>query len=168
MSFVGMANVLETHADLNLPESAPSLEYSIKEIGRFVNEPSHLDDAELPGLDRLVDDWFNNEVNVSEEEFLCRILAVFKDSTHKEVYHHVVDKFSPSQQDIINAFASGNIAAEDATEVLVPQETSVETAQTKLPDKELHVQFSSLQQAKPVRTNIRVRTPPRFDLNVRV
>ena len=145
------------HTNPNLSESVPSLEESVKEIGRLVKEPSDLDQAELPGLDGLIDDWYNENVTVDEEEFMRKILGVFKESTHREVYDHVVAQFSPSQQDAINDFVSGQIAAEDAAKVLVPQEPFIETVKTKVPDSESHVQLLSIRKQEPIRTNIRVR-----------
>ena len=154
---------------LELPKSVPSLEDSIKEIGRLVKEPSDLDEAELPGLDVLIDDWYDTNVDVDEGDFMRRILGVFQNSIHKEAYGDVVNQLTQPQQDAVSAFISGDTTAEDAAETLLPQEASVEASmqatEETIPDNELHVEFSSMKASEPDRVNIRVRFLHIFDFN---
>ena len=154
---------------LELPISIPSLEDSIKEIGRLVKDPSDLDEAELPGLDVLIDDWYGTNVDVDEGKFMRRILGVFKGSIHKEAYGDVVNQLTQPQQNAVSAFISGDTTAEDAAEALLPQEASVEASmqatEETIPDNELHVEFFSIQASKPNRVNIRVRSLHIYDFN---
>lgn len=46
----------------------PTLKSSVQELGRLVGDPnSELPAAELPGLDKLIGDWYDEDINVSEE-----------------------------------------------------------------------------------------------------
>ena len=157
-----MSSLSKLQGISEFPKSIPSLEDSIKEIGRLVKEPSDLDEAELPGLDVLINDWYDTNVDVDEGDFMRRILGVFQNSIHKEAYGDVVNQLTQPQQDAVSAFISGDATAEDAAETLLPQEASEEAAmqatEEKIPDNELHVDFSSMQASEPDRVNIRVRS----------
>ena len=157
-----MSSLSRHQGILELPKSIPSLEESIKEIGRLVREPSDLDEAELPGLDVLIDDWYDVNVDVGEEDFMRRILGVFQKPTHKDAYDDVVNQLTQPQQDAVSAFISGDATAEDAAKTLLPQEASVQASmqatEGTISDNELHVEASSMRASEPGRLNIRVRS----------
>ena len=95
-----------------LADAVPTLEASLKEISRLVKDPSSdLDEAELPGLYVLIDEWYDPEVENDKEDFMRGILDVFQNSTHKEAYNDVLSRYDQPQQDAINAFVSGQASA---------------------------------------------------------
>ncbi|KAG8527946.1 uncharacterized protein KY384_006862 [Bacidia gigantensis] len=132
-----------TPTSQSLFSTVPSLEESIKEIGRLVKEPSDLDEAELPGLDVLINDWYDENVDVGEEEFMRRILGVFRNSSHNEVYDEVLEQYEPSERRAINSFVAGQTTAEDAAKIIVSKDASAATAGVS--NNELHTEVFSTQ-----------------------
>ncbi|KAI1288717.1 hypothetical protein F5Y03DRAFT_379446 [Xylaria venustula] len=113
-----MATV-DVQAEPILPEPVPTLKESVLELGRLISDPqSDLPEEELPGLDKLIDDFYNEDVEVGEEEFTLRILQVFQQSTHSEVYDHVLAQLPPNQQDALEAFVAEKLSAEETEKLL--------------------------------------------------
>ncbi|KAI9692203.1 MAG: hypothetical protein M1822_006433 [Bathelium mastoideum] len=133
-----------------MPGSIPSLQNRVQELGRLVKEPSDLDEKELPDLDRLIDDWYDKDIDVSEEDFTRRILNVFKNSTHNEVYHQVIDSLPSEHKDVINAFVAEETSAADAGKALTRGATPLEIFKAADPENELHTQAFARTAAKPV------------------
>ena len=157
-SFFIMASIPNPQASVQLAKDVPTLKASIKEISSLVKEPtSDLDEAELPGLDRLIDDWYDPEVPVDEGEFMRRILGVFRESTHQEAFNNVVGELPKPQQDAISSFISGDSTAEDVAKNFWPQQAPVASGAAIPASNELHVEFSSLQASKPAKDYIKVK-----------
>ncbi|ENH68064.1 hypothetical protein FOC1_g10001764 [Fusarium oxysporum f. sp. cubense race 1] len=104
-------------------EFIPTLQDAVQGLGKLVEDPtSDLDEKELPGLDKLITDWYDEATDVSNEEFTRRILEVFRDSTHNEVYKNVKGQLPPQKELIFDKFVDGNITAEDAGELIARSE----------------------------------------------
>ncbi|KAH6888178.1 hypothetical protein B0T10DRAFT_70014 [Thelonectria olida] len=113
-------------ASTTTPESAKTLEEKIKELGSLVREDdTGLEYEELPKLDELIDDWYNEEVDVTKEDFHRRILEVFRDSKHTEVFEGVMAQFPDDTREILRSFISGEKGAEEAGKALA--ETATES-----------------------------------------
>ena len=113
-----MSSLLKLYEKLEIPKSIPSLEDSIKEIGRLVKEPSDLDEAELPGLDVLINAWYATTVDVDEGEFMRSIIS----------------------GDIAAEDAAKTILSQEES-----VEPSMEATGATIPSNELHEKFSSVQ-----------------------
>lgn len=104
-------------------EFIPTLQDVVQGLGKLVEDPtSDLDEKELPGLDELITDWYDEATDVSNEEFTRRILEVFRDSTHNQVYKNVKGQLPPQKELIFDKFVDGNITAEDAGELIARSE----------------------------------------------
>ena len=73
-----------------------------------------IDDKELPGLTRLIDDWFDPEVDVNSEQFLRRFLHIFKQSDQDFTYEKLVGDYDDQLQEVFNDFVDGKIDANEA------------------------------------------------------
>jgi hypothetical protein len=73
-----------------------------------------IDDKELPGFSGLIDDWFNPNVDVDSEQFICRFLRVFKQSNQDFTYEKIVGDYDDDVQEIFNDFVDGKIDATEA------------------------------------------------------
>ncbi|KAF4448372.1 hypothetical protein F53441_8180 [Fusarium austroafricanum] len=103
----------------HIPQSEKTLQEKIEHLGDLVRDPkSDLGSDELPHLPELIDDWYNTDVDVTKEEFHRRILGVFKDSKHEEVYHGVMAQFPDETRQILEAFIDGDKSAEQAGEAI--------------------------------------------------
>lgn len=155
-----MADVQPFHSSAQLAKGVRTLEDSIKHIGFLVSDKdSKLDEAELPGLDRLTDDWFDPKVNVEEEEFMRRILGVFQESTHKEVFHNVVGELPKPQQDALHSFIAGNSTAKDAAKEFLPHAAPMASSAALTANNEVHIQsFASRPSLFSKKSPIKVRT----------
>ena len=139
-----------------VPETRlPSLEDSIKELGERIKDPSSdLPAEELPGLDKLIDDWYDEKTYVSEEAFARRILQVFQNSNHNEVYKDVVDKLpSEVHKTTLEDFVSGRITAEDAGKALALEAPTVQTHTEELLSEAAPLMSSTLSLSKQVNTS---------------
>jgi hypothetical protein len=113
-------------ASTTTPESAKTLQDKIQELGSLVREDgTGLDYEELPNLDKLIDDWYDEEVDVTKEDFHRRILEVFRDSKHTEVYEGVMAQFPDDTRGILQSFIDGEKDAEEAGKALA--ETTTES-----------------------------------------
>lgn len=141
------------------PEPIPTLQDSIQELGQLVKDPkSELDEKELPGLDKLIGDWFDDDTEVTKEAFARRILQVFRDSTHSEVYDDVKSNLPGQRGTVLDKFVDGDISAKDAGALLAELEGTPEGAP---PASGLHVQNLFLTSAK------KDKTPDRKFIKVR-
>ena len=150
-----------------MPNSVPSLRDRVQELGRLVKEPSDLDEKELPDLDRLIDDWYDSNIDVSEEQFTRRILNVFKNSTHNEVYDQIMESLPSEYKHVINAFVAEKTSATDAGKAITHEETSLEIFKAADPENQLHARTFAMKAAKPLellRQYIAVR--PKFILHL--
>ncbi|KAJ4207478.1 hypothetical protein NW767_002728 [Fusarium falciforme] len=146
-------------APVEAPEPIPTLQNSIKQLGQLVKDPeSELDEKELPGLDKLIGDWYDDDTEVTKEAFARRILQVFRDSTHNEVYDDVKSKLPGQRGTVLDKFVDGEITAKDAGALLAELEGTPAGAP---PVSGLHVQNLFLSSAKkdavPDRKFIKVR-----------
>lgn len=71
---------------------------------------------ELPKLDELIEDWYDDDKDVTREEFARRILQVFRDSSHDEVYQDILSTFPGEEKQILEQFIEGDIGAKEAGE----------------------------------------------------
>jgi hypothetical protein len=78
------------------------------------------DDKELPGFGGLIDDWFNPDVDVDEEQFVRRFLRVFKQSDKDFTYEDILKGYDDDIQGIVNQFVDGEINAKEAAERYSP------------------------------------------------
>ncbi|KAI0543161.1 hypothetical protein GGR58DRAFT_450951 [Xylaria digitata] len=109
-------------ADPSLLEAVPTLSTSVQDLGKLIANPdSDLPAKELPKLDELIDDYYNRDTGVSNEEFALRILQVFQQSTHKDVYEKVVNQLPSDQQDAVKAFVGKGLSAEEADQLLAQE-----------------------------------------------
>ncbi|UPL03342.1 hypothetical protein LCI18_014276 [Fusarium solani-melongenae] len=128
------------------PEPIPTLQDSIQQLGQLVKDPeSELDEKELPGLDKLIGDWYDDDTEVTSEAFARRILQVFRDSTHNEVYDDVKSKLPGQRGTVLDKFVDGDISAKDAGALLAELEG---TSAGAPPVPGLHVQNLFLSSAK--------------------
>lgn len=146
-------------APVEAPEPIPTLQDSIQQLGQLVKDPeSELDEKELPGLDKLIGDWYDDDTEVTKEAFARRILQVFRDSTHKEVYDDVKSKLPGQRGTVLDKFVDGDISAKDAGALLAELEGTPAGAP---PVSGLHVQNLFVSSAKkdttPDRKFIKVR-----------
>ncbi|KAG4260217.1 hypothetical protein FPRO03_02040 [Fusarium proliferatum] len=114
------------------PPSERTLQEKIEHLGDLVRDPkSDLGADELPHLPELIDDWYNTDVDVTKEEFHRRILGVFKDSKHEEVYNGVMAQLPDETRKVLEAFIDGDKTAEEAGEAIkevAPLELGVSSA----------------------------------------
>ena len=73
-----------------------------------------IDDNALPGLAPLIDDCFDPNVEVDEEQFVRRFLHVFKQSDQDDTYEKIISDYDPEAQEIFNDFVDGKIDAHEA------------------------------------------------------
>lgn len=101
------------------PPSERTLQEKIEHLGDLVRDPkSDLGADELPHLPELIDDWYNTDVDVTKEEFHRRILAVFKDSKHEQVYNGVMAQLPDETRKVLEAFIDGDKTADEAGEAI--------------------------------------------------
>ncbi|KAI3322294.1 hypothetical protein HD806DRAFT_545422 [Xylariaceae sp. AK1471] len=142
-------------ADLSLSEPILTLQGYVQELGKLIEDPtSNLPEEELPGLDKLIKDWFDKDIEVSEEEFAIKILEVFKKSTHNEVYEQVLSQLPSQQKDAVEAFLDGSISAELA-DICLTQGIPISKAPMAMQQWD---NISSLQAAVPKRQYIKSGT----------
>lgn len=114
------------------PPSERTLQEKIEHLGDLVRDPkSDLGTDELPHLPELIDDWYNTDVDVTKEEFHRRILGVFKDSKHEEVYNGVMAQLPDETRKVLEAFIDGDKTAEEAGQAIkevAPLELGVSSA----------------------------------------
>ncbi|KAI8717644.1 FAD-binding PCMH-type domain-containing protein [Fusarium sp. LHS14.1] len=128
-------------APVETPEPIPTLQDSIQQLGQLVKDlESELDEKELPGLDKLI---------VTKEAFARRILQVFRDSTHNEVYDDVKSNLPGQRGTVLDKFVDGAISAKDAGALLAELEGTPAGA---TPASGLHVQNLVLTSAKKATT----------------
>jgi hypothetical protein len=97
------------------PPSEGTLQEKIEHLGDLVRDPkSDLGSDELPHLPELIDDWYNTDVDVTKEEFHQRILRVFKDSKHEQVYNGVMNQLPSETRKVLEAFIEGDKTADEA------------------------------------------------------
>ncbi|KAJ8128011.1 hypothetical protein O1611_g5625 [Lasiodiplodia mahajangana] len=100
-------------------ESVPTLQRSMQELARRLQDPnSDLPEQELPGLYELIDDWYSENSSVTQEDFARRILEVFKNSTHNEVYARALQQLPEIVQSVIGDFVAQKKTAEEASKFL--------------------------------------------------
>ncbi|KAH8669126.1 hypothetical protein BX600DRAFT_461253 [Xylariales sp. PMI_506] len=110
----------------------PSIQHSLEDLGRLVRDPeSALAESELPGLDTLIADWYDDSVLVSQEEFSRRILKVFARSDHNGVYHSYLNTLPAEQQNQVTKFVRGEVTAKQAGEALAPLAPQNRTLRTE-------------------------------------
>lgn len=111
------------------PQSEKTLQEKIEHLGDLVRDPeSDLGSDELPHLPELIDDWYNTDIDVTKEEFHRRILGVFKDSKHEQVYNGVMAQLPNETRKVLEAFIDGDKTAEEADEAIkevAPKEVGV-------------------------------------------
>jgi hypothetical protein len=73
-----------------------------------------IEPQELPGFVELIDDCFNSDLEMGQEEFCRRFLHAFKQSPQGDVYQKVLADYSGEIQHICNDFVNGKIDAEKA------------------------------------------------------
>ncbi|KAM5353643.1 hypothetical protein ACJ41O_000293 [Fusarium nematophilum] len=139
------------------PESLPTLTDSIQELGKLVEDPkSDLDEKELPGLDKLISDWYDEGTDVTKEDFARRILDVFRNSTHNEVYDKVKSQLPEERALILEDFVDGKINAEDAGKLLATSEMEAPVSQAPTPGFPAQNLFlSSTADTEPLRNFIK-------------
>ncbi|KAG5791799.1 hypothetical protein H9Q69_009136 [Fusarium xylarioides] len=97
------------------PPSERTLQEKIEHLGDLVRDPkSDLGSDELPHLPELIDDWYNTDVDVTKEEFHQRILRVFKDSKHEQVYNGVMAQLPSETRKVLEDFIEGDKTADEA------------------------------------------------------
>lgn len=78
------------------------------------------DEKELPGFGGLIDDWFNPDIQVDEEQFVRRFLRVFKQSDLDHTYEDILKGYDDEVQAIVNQFVDGDLDASQAAERYTP------------------------------------------------
>ncbi|KAF4500718.1 Heterokaryon incompatibility 6, OR allele [Fusarium agapanthi] len=130
------------------PPSEKTLQEKIEHLGELVRDPkSDLGSDELPHLPELIDDWYNTDVDVTKEEFHQRILRVFKDSKHEQVYNSVMDQLPSETRKVLEDFIDGQKTADEAGEAI----KKVAPLELGVPGTSSHVQTFSMmaQQVTP-------------------
>ncbi|KIW19682.1 hypothetical protein PV08_00256 [Exophiala spinifera] len=84
---------------------------------------NNIDTEELPGLTNLIDDWFDPNVPVTQEQFVRRFLRAFKQSNTDFTYEKIIGDYDDEVQGIFNDFVDGNIDAQQAAQKYRPYET---------------------------------------------
>lgn len=74
----------------------------------------NIDSDELPGLTSLIDDWFDPDVPVNEEQFVRRFLHAFKQSSKDFTYEKILGDYDDDVQGIFNDFVDGKLDAQQA------------------------------------------------------
>jgi hypothetical protein len=73
-----------------------------------------IDEKGLPGFSSLIDDWFDPNVPVNEEQFIRRFLHVFKQSDQDFTYEKIVGDYDDELQAVFNDFVDGKVDADEA------------------------------------------------------
>jgi hypothetical protein len=79
-----------------------------------------VDTKALPGFVELIDDWFDPDTEVDEEQFVRRFLHVFKASDQDFTYQKVIADYDGDVQAIFNDFVDGKINAREAAQRYQP------------------------------------------------
>lgn len=107
-----------------------------------------IDDKELPGFRGLIDDWFNPEVEVDQEQFVQRFLHAFKQTDRDFTYEKILGDYDDQVQAIFNDFVDGKIDAQEAGQRYVPLTTE------KLPKRTGELRKGGLASVAPGDSNI--------------
>lgn len=75
-----------------------------------------IDSKALPGFTELINDWFDPDVEVNQEQFFRRFLHVFKQTDQDSTYEKILGDYDPQVQNIFNDFVDGKINAQEAGE----------------------------------------------------
>ncbi|EXJ78164.1 hypothetical protein A1O3_09325 [Capronia epimyces CBS 606.96] len=73
-----------------------------------------IDDKQLPGFTELIDDWFDPDTEVDQEQFVRRFLHVFKASDQDSTYKQIIGDYDDQIQGVFNDFVDGKINAQEA------------------------------------------------------
>ncbi|KIW87748.1 uncharacterized protein Z519_11722 [Cladophialophora bantiana CBS 173.52] len=103
-----MANNLEIDHGNHQHDSVTSVTDCILGLRKKV------DSNELPGFAELIDDWFDPNVEVDEEQFIRRFLHTFKQTDKDFTYEKIVGDYDDEVQEIFNDFVDGKIDAKEA------------------------------------------------------
>ncbi|EHY59621.1 hypothetical protein HRR83_001107 [Exophiala dermatitidis] len=80
----------------------------------------NIDSKKLPGFVELIDDWFDPDTQVDEEQFVRRFLRVFKVSDQDFTYERIIGDYDEGLQNIFNDFVDGKLNAQEAAEKYRP------------------------------------------------
>ncbi|EXJ88462.1 hypothetical protein A1O1_05392 [Capronia coronata CBS 617.96] len=73
-----------------------------------------IDSSKLPGFTDLIEDWFDPDTEVDEEQFVRRFLHAFKSSDQDFTYEQIIAGYDDDLKSIFNDFVDGKINAQDA------------------------------------------------------
>ena len=89
----------------------PPVDDRIARINEAVKQDKALRKHELPGLTELLDDYLAPDVPVTPEDFMRRLLHVFRASSD-DTYQVILRRYSESEQHVLDDFVTGNSAHE--------------------------------------------------------
>ena len=87
------------------------VEDRLRHIADHVRQDNEVNDHRLPGLASLLDDELNPDVDVSHEDFLRRLLRVFKDSKTDATFSSILSKYDPEESNRVHSFVNGSSIA---------------------------------------------------------
>lgn len=102
---LGSDSQLPSQLDIELPP----VDDRIARISEAVKQDKALREKELPGLAELLDDYLAPDVPVTPEDFMRRLLHVFRESSDN-TYQALPQGYSESEQHILDAFVTGSSA----------------------------------------------------------
>ena len=94
-----------------LDNDLPPVDDRIARISEAIKQDKALRENELPGLAELLDDYLAPDVPVTPEDFMRRLLHVFRFSKDN-TYQTLLQKYSESERQVLDAFVTGNPADE--------------------------------------------------------
>ena len=104
---LGPHSHLSSHIGIELP----AVDDRIAKISEAVKQDKALREKELPGFAELLDDYLAPDVPVTPEDFMRRLLHVFRES-NDNTYQALLKRYSESERHILDAFVTGNSANE--------------------------------------------------------
>lgn len=77
----------------------------LSELARVIHDDKSRNSEQLPGLAKLLNEYASDDIKTPpKEDFIRRLIRVFKDSTTEGSYSQVLKKYSTEEQQLINRF----------------------------------------------------------------
>lgn len=83
-----------------------SVDERIKLLATTLSENKDLQ-GKLPGLSSLLDDYLDDGIPVTQQDFFRRILQVFRDSAVDNTFQRLLDEFTSNEREKITKFVDG-------------------------------------------------------------
>lgn len=85
-----------------------SVDERIGHIAKGLHNNPKFSKKEVPGLQALLDDYVNKDIDVDYVQFLRRLLQVFKDSETDGAFSNILHKHTDDEQKSIKRFLAGD------------------------------------------------------------